>query len=193
MSQAEEGETPVNKKIFKEALEPKAVKDKEYGFFFYVFVFVLTCLGTFAGLTMKNYYDKTMGFSDSGDSRSSKGKSFADCPLFNNINKVPKNTQGIEHCIINAPFDEEIYKFTYWPNYKEFKEKYDGKFEVIVRQMSHPINITFFDKEWKEVEAHSIHEMAADDIADLIRSKGFYENADKDEYKNKVKKEAPML
>ena len=48
--------------------------------------------------------------------------------------------------------------------------------------MSHPINITFYDKEWQEVEAHSIAEMPADDIADLLRSKGIHENEDKDAY-----------
>ena len=52
------------------------------------------------------------------------------------------------HCIINSPFDEEIYKYTYWPNYKEFKEKYYGKFEIIEKQMSHPINITFYNQAW---------------------------------------------
>jgi hypothetical protein len=169
-----------------QAPETKPAASKEPGFCFYIFVFALTAGITWGGLTVYNHYVKIQDFYSSDDARGISA-SIEDCPFLNKkadtkADTRPKNDQGIEHCIINAPFDEEIYKFTYWPNYREFKDKYNGKFEVIEKQMSHPINITFYDADWAEVEAHSIHELPAEDIADLIRSKGFYEHEDKDAY-----------
>jgi hypothetical protein len=160
--------------------EPAA--SKEPGFCFYIFVFALTAGITWGVMTAFNHNVKFQDFYSSEDARGNFA-SIEDCPFLNNkANTKPKNDQGIEHCIINAPFDEEIYKYTFWPNYREFKDKYNGKFEVIEKQMSHPINITFYDADWAEVEAHSIHELPAEDIANLIRSKGIYEHEDKDAY-----------
>ena len=160
----------------------KPAGPKEPGFCFYIFVFAMTAAITWGGLTAYNHYVKIQDFYSSGDARGSVA-SIEDCPFLNKQpDTKPKNSQGIEHCVINAPFDEEIYKYTFWPNYREFKDKYNGKFEVIEKQMSHPINITFYDAAWVEVEAHSIHELPAEEIADLIRSKGFYEHEDKDAY-----------
>ena len=58
--------------------------------------------------------------------------------------------------------------------------------------MSHPINITFVDQDWKIVSEHPIHEMPADEIANLIRSKGFYEHAHKDVYRNLQQKKKDL-
>ena len=140
-------------------------------------VFTIVCFVTMSGLFMYTHHDKIF------NKVTGLSESYKACPYLNNYFKA-KNDQGIVHCVINAPFDEEIYKYTYWPNYREFKDKYYGKFEVIEKQMSHPINITFYDEAWKEVEAHSIHEMPSEEIAGLIRSKGFYEHEHKDVYRN---------
>ena len=164
-----------------ETLKVENSPRKEPGVFFYVFVFLLTSVITWGAMTTYDHYQKIQNFYNSSDAKGNVG--IEDCPFFQDADKFkPKNDQGIEHCIINAPFDEEIYKYTFWPNYREFKDKYNGTFEVIEKQMSHPINITFYDADWKEVEVHSIHELPAEEIADLIRSKGFYEHPDKDAY-----------
>jgi len=173
-------------------VETKKPQSKEPGFCFYVFVFLLTSVVTWGGITVYDHYTKIQSFYGSTDAKGNVG--IEDCPFFQDAAKLkPKNDQGIQHAVINAPFDEEIYKYTFWPNYREFKDKYNGSFEVIEKQMSHPINITFYDSDWKEVEAHSIHEMPAEDIADLIRSKGFEEHADKDAYRNAQKAKQPMI
>jgi len=146
-----------------------------------VLIFSVVCGASFGGIFMYGCGDIVL------QTDLSLLEAYRACPMMNN-NFKPVNSQGIEHCIINAPFHEEIYKYTYWPNYREFRDKYYGKFEVIEKQMSHPINITFVDADWKEVEVVAIHEMPADDIANLIRSKGFFEHSNKDLYKNLMDK-----
>ena len=185
--------TENNSQNTKEPETPKvpeipSLPEEEHGVCFYVFVFIITCIITFGILTGKSHYDKSFGFNESGDSKSF---TIYDCPFFNDVK--PKNDQGIENCVINSPFNEEIHKYNFWPNYKQFNETYYGKFEVIERQMSHPINVTFYDKDWKEVEAHSIHDMAAEDIANLIREKGFKEHADKGAYRKTQQEQMPVM
>jgi len=57
--------------------------------------------------------------------------------------------------------------------------------------MSVPLNITFYDKDWTIVSEHPIVELEPEEIADLIRSKGFYEHEDKDAYRAKSKELQP--
>ena len=134
----------------------------------FLYLFIIVGLVTFAGLFAKNKYDEY------------------------ELNKYrPKNDEGIEHCVINAPFDEEIYKYSFFPKYRQFKDQYYGKFEVIEKQMSVPLNITFYDKDWKIVSEHPIVDLQPEEIADLIRSKGFYEHEDKDAYREHAKKLQP--
>ena len=187
-SKATEEKGQLNRDSKAQESENSNKASEEQGICFYIFVFILTCGITFGCLTLKTHYDKWGDFNDSSDAKG--GMSLADCPW---LNKKPENEKGIQHCVINSPFNEEIYKYNFWPNYKEFNETYNGKFEIVERQMSHPINITFYDKDWKEVEVHTIHEMPAEEIANLIRSKGFVENPDKEAYRNSQKDKLPLM
>lgn len=90
----------------------------------------------------------------------------------------------VAHTMINAPFDEELYKYNMFQEYRKFKDEFDGKFELVARQLGghNPLNITFYNSYDEVLSSADIRNMKSEDLVQLIRDNNVYENPHKDTY-----------
>lgn len=95
-----------------------------------------------------------------------------------------QNNFAVHHTMINAPFDEELYKYNMFQEFRKFKDEFDGKFEVVTRQLGghNPLNITFYNLRNEVLSSHDIRDMKSDDLVKLIRVNKVLEHPNKDHY-----------
>lgn len=76
----------------------------------------------------------------------------------------------IVHAHILTPLYEEIHL---WPEYKKFFDKYNRRFNIVYRNVSGDPIVLFLDHNYNQIEVHNVTHYQSEDIADLLRSRGF--------------------
>jgi hypothetical protein len=76
----------------------------------------------------------------------------------------------IVHAHILTPLYEEIHL---WPQYKKFFDKYNRRFNIVYRNVSGDPIVLFLDHNYNQIEVHNITHYQSEEIADLLRSRGF--------------------
>jgi len=112
--------------------------------------------------------------------------------LYQKHEKEQRKTR-IAHCFINGPFHEEIHKYNFFPEFKKFNDTYYGKFEVIHREMSVPLNVTFMNADWEELEVVNIQNFTSEQIADVLRNKGYVEAEDAYKFRREQEQNMPKV
>jgi hypothetical protein len=76
----------------------------------------------------------------------------------------------IEHAHILTPLEEEMH---IWPEYKKFFTKYRNRFNIVYRNVSGDPIVLFLDHNFNQLEVHNVTHFQSEEIADLLRSRGF--------------------
>lgn len=78
----------------------------------------------------------------------------------------------IVHAHVLSPLGEEMH---IWPEYKKFFDKYNRRFNIVYRNVSGDPIVLFLDHNYNHIEVHNVTHYQSEDIADLLRSRGFVE------------------
>jgi hypothetical protein len=78
----------------------------------------------------------------------------------------------IVHAHILTPLEEEMHL---WPEYKKFFDKYNRRFNIVYRNVSGDPIVLFLDHNFNQIEVHNVTHFQSEEIADLLRSRGFVE------------------
>lgn len=76
----------------------------------------------------------------------------------------------IVHAHILTPLAEEMH---IWPEYKKFFDKYNKRFDIVYRNVSGDPIVLFLDHNYNHIEVHNVTHYQSEEIADLLRSRGF--------------------
>lgn len=76
----------------------------------------------------------------------------------------------IVHAHILSPLEEEMHL---WPEYKKFFQTYNRRFNIVYRNVSGDPIVLFLDHNHNQLEVHNVTHFQAEEIAELLRSRGF--------------------